>query len=106
MEWFNQTAATHFGLDSERDVLQHFGNLVRDPGFANYMAARDFSRDVIMPGRADHTAKPVKLSVHLHPYGQGRILLLSRDITAVEQAEASRAVPARARATGMRIPRR
>jgi two-component system phosphate regulon sensor histidine kinase PhoR len=35
-------------------------------------------------------SKPVKLSVHLHPYGEGRVLLLSRDITAVEQAEAMR----------------
>ena len=33
---------------------------------------------------------PVRLSVHLHPYGEGRSLLLSRDITAVEQAEAMR----------------
>jgi two-component system phosphate regulon sensor histidine kinase PhoR len=30
------------------------------------------------------------LSVNLHPYGDGRLLLLSRDITAVEQAEAIR----------------
>jgi two-component system phosphate regulon sensor histidine kinase PhoR len=43
-----------------------------------------------MPGRAHSSTKPVKLSVQLHPYGQGRSLLLSRDITAVEQAEAMR----------------
>ena len=29
MEWFNHTAAVHFGFDLQRDVLQHFGNLVR-----------------------------------------------------------------------------
>jgi two-component system phosphate regulon sensor histidine kinase PhoR len=28
--------------------------------------------------------------VLLHPYGEGRLLLLSRDITALEQAEAMR----------------
>ena len=90
IEWFNQTAANHFGFDVQRDLLQHFGNLVRDPGFASYFAAQDFSGDVVMPGRDSSAAKPVKLSVNMHPYGQGRSLLLSRDITAVEQAEAMR----------------
>ncbi len=90
IEWFNQTAASHFGFDARRDLLQHFGNLVRDPGFANYYAAHDFDHDVVMPGRESTSSKPVKLSVHLHPYGEGRNLLLSRDITAVEQAEAMR----------------
>jgi two-component system phosphate regulon sensor histidine kinase PhoR len=90
IEWFNETAGVHFGFDARRDMLQHFGNLVRDPGFAAYYGARDFRRDVIMPGRESTSSKPVKLSVHLHPYGEGRSLLLSRDITAVEQAEAMR----------------
>ena len=90
IEWFNQTAGAHFGFDARRDMLQHFGNLVRDPGFAAYYAARDFRRDVIMPGRDSTSSKPIKLSVHLHPYGEGRTLLLSHDITSVEQADAMR----------------
>ncbi len=90
IEWFNQSAGQHFGLDPKRDLLQHFGNLVRDPGFADYLVAADFRRDVLMPGRANTETKPVRLSVHIHPYGDGRSLLLSRDVTAVEQAEAMR----------------
>ncbi|HCX80444.1 MAG: phosphate regulon sensor histidine kinase PhoR [Curvibacter sp. RIFCSPHIGHO2_12_FULL_63_18] len=90
IEWFNQIAGAHFGFDVRRDLLQHFGNLVRDPEFAAYFSDRDFSRDVVMPGRDSTSAKPVRLSVQLHPYGEGRSLLLSRDITAVEQAEAMR----------------
>ena len=90
IEWFNQTAADHFGFDVRRDLLQHFGNLVRDPGFAAYMFAHNFLNDVTMPGRENSSSKPVTLSVQLHPYGDGRLLLLSRDITAVEQAEAMR----------------
>jgi two-component system phosphate regulon sensor histidine kinase PhoR len=90
IEWFNQTAAEHFGFDSTRDMLQHIGNLVRDPGFAAYLTARNFLHDVTMPGRDSKASKPIKLSVHMHPYGKGRVLLLSRDITAVEQAEAMR----------------
>jgi two-component system phosphate regulon sensor histidine kinase PhoR len=90
IEWFNQTAAAHFGLDAPRDLLQHFVNLVRDPGFANYFAGRDFRQDALMPGRQSTPSRPVNLSVHIHPYGEGRSLLLSRDVTAVEQAEAMR----------------
>ena len=90
IEWFNQTAASHFGFERERDLSQHIGNLVRDPGFANYLANRDFSRDVVMPGNANSPTRPVKLATHLHRYAQGRFLLLSRDITAVEQAEVMR----------------
>ena len=90
IEWFNQTAADHFGFDVRRDLLQHFGNLVRDPGFAAYFAAHNFLHGVNMPGRVSSSAKPVTLSVNLHAYGDGRLLLLSRDITAVEQAEAMR----------------
>lgn len=90
IEWFNQTAATHFGLEPQRDMLQHLGNLVRDPGFAGYFASRDYLRELVMPGRASTPSRPVSLSVHLHPYGEGRLLLLSRDVTALEQAEAMR----------------
>ena len=42
------------------------------------------------PGPRSAPSRPVKLSVQLHPYGEGRKLLLSRDVTAVEQAEMMR----------------
>jgi two-component system phosphate regulon sensor histidine kinase PhoR len=90
IEWFNQTAALHYGLDAQRDLLQHFGNLVRDPGYANYFSSQNYSSELLMPGRQSTPAMPVNLSVQLHPYGDGRLLLLSRDVTAVEQAEAMR----------------
>jgi two-component system, OmpR family, phosphate regulon sensor histidine kinase PhoR len=90
IEWFNQTAAAHFGLDAQRDMLQHFGNLVRDPAYAAYAAGHDTLQEVTMPGRGHSPSRPIRLSVHLHPYGDGRRLLLSRDVTALEQAEAMR----------------
>ena len=90
IEWFNQMAGSHFGFEAHRDLQQHFGNLVRDPGFAVYYAGNDYQRDVVMPGRESTPTRPVKLAVHLHPYGEGRLLLLSRDITALEQADAMR----------------
>jgi two-component system phosphate regulon sensor histidine kinase PhoR len=90
IEWCNQTAGQHFGFDAERDLAQSIGNLLRDPAFAAYWNGRDFSREVAMPGPAGTVSRPVRLSVHVHPYGEGRKLMLSRDITAVEQAEAMR----------------
>jgi len=90
IEWCNQMAAAHFGLDPQRDRMQTIGNLVRDPAFVGYLAARNFETSLTMPGRDSTPSHPVTLSVQLHRYGDGRKLLLSRDITALEQAEAMR----------------
>lgn len=90
IEWCNGTAAQHFDFDARRDLLQHIGNLVRDPGFAAYHASGDYLREVVLEGRSSSATRPIRVSVHLHPYGDGRKLLLSRDVTALEQAEAMR----------------
>ena len=90
IEWFNQTAASHLGLDPQRDLLQHLVNLVRDPAFTTYVNAGDYHGSVTMPGRSHSSSLPVRISVQLHDYGKGRRLLLSRDITMFEQAEAMR----------------
>jgi two-component system, OmpR family, phosphate regulon sensor histidine kinase PhoR len=90
IEWCNQTAAEQFGFDAQRDVQQQVGNLVRDPAFAAYYASGDYTGAIAITGRDDTPARPVKLSVQLHPYGAGHKLLLSRDITALEQADAMR----------------
>ena len=90
IEWCNHIAVEHFGFDAQRDVLQHITNLVRNPDFRAYIALGDFSHYVVIPGSASTPARPVKLSVHVHSYGNQRKLLLSRDITAVELAEAMR----------------
>lgn len=90
IEWCNQIAAAHFGIDAERDLLQSIGNLVRHPDFSAYFASRDPGAGVLLDGRHSTPSHPVRLSVQLHPYGAGRNLLLSHDVTALEQAEAMR----------------
>jgi two-component system phosphate regulon sensor histidine kinase PhoR len=90
IEWSNQTAAQHLGIDPARDRDQLIGNLLRDPVFTAYYNSREYSHEVSVIGRDSTPARPMKLSIHLHPYGQGRKLLLSRDITGVEQAEVMR----------------
>lgn len=90
IEWCNDTAAGHLGLDPIKDRMQHIVHLVRDPVFARYFSQSDHASDVIMEGRSSSAVSSQKLSVQLHAYGEGRSLLLTRDITAVAQAEAMR----------------
>ena len=90
IEWCNDIAADHFGIDPQRDLLQHMGNLVREPAFSAYYASKNHEREVKLIGRHNTPAHPVKLSVQLHPYGNGHQLMLSRDITALAQADAMR----------------
>ncbi len=88
--WCNQTAAGHFGFDAQRDNLQLVGNLVRDPDFTAYLAGGDFSREVVIHARSGAGSRSARVSVQLHPYGDGHKLLLSRDVTALEQADTMR----------------
>ena len=90
IEWCNQTAAEHFGFDATRDVQQHIGNLVRDPAFTAYVSSADQGQPVTIVGRSNTASRPVRIAVQLHPYGAGRMLLLSNDVTAREQAETMR----------------
>ena len=90
IEWCNDTAAAQFGLDGERDLQQHILNLVREPDFSAYFHGRNFAQDVVLAAPGSTPARPLKLAVRLHPYGEGRLLLLSRDVTALEQAEIMR----------------
>lgn len=90
IEWCNLTAASHFGLNPSKDISQYLVNLVRDPDFKTYLATEDFSNAVLIAGKTIVDNRPSKLSVHIHPYGQGKKLLLSNDVTAIEAAESMR----------------
>ena len=90
IEWCNQTAADHLGVDPQRDLMQHVTNLVREPAFLSYLNAAEFDLEVQINGYGASPAKPVQISVHIHPYGKERRLMLTRDVTAVQQAEAMR----------------
>jgi two-component system phosphate regulon sensor histidine kinase PhoR len=90
IEWCNETASEHFGFDPKRDLMQHLPNLLRDPRFSSYLAGEDHGHEVVMMGPRSTASRPVSLAVRLHGYGEGRKLLLSRDVTALEQAETMR----------------
>jgi two-component system phosphate regulon sensor histidine kinase PhoR len=90
IEWCNQTAATHLGIHPVRDVMQRVGNLLRDPIFTAYMALDNPTEAVVMAGHKHRLERPVRISVQRHRYGEGKQLLLTRDVTLLEQAEAMR----------------
>ena len=90
IDWCNDTAAVHLGLDVKKDRLQHIVHLVRDPLFTRYFAQDNHTSEVLIDGRSTSVSNLRKLSVQLHKYGDGRLLLLSRDVTEVVKAEAMR----------------
>lgn len=90
IEWCNLTAASHFGLNPAKDISQHITNLVRDPDFKTYLAAEDYVNDVTISGKNNSSNRASRLAVHVHRYGEGKKLLLSNDVTAIEAAESMR----------------
>ncbi|HEY0665885.1 MAG TPA: phosphate regulon sensor histidine kinase PhoR [Gallionella sp.] len=87
IEWCNPLAQQLFDLDPEQDIMQDITYLVRQPEFVDYLHASNFSSPLIMrPARHDDRV----LSIKLIPYGEGKRLLIIRDITQFERIEAMR----------------
>jgi two-component system, OmpR family, phosphate regulon sensor histidine kinase PhoR len=90
IEWCNLTAAQHLGIDPQRDIGQYVRNLVRHPSFTAYMDTGDFGREIEVDGPGQRPTQPRKISLQVHPYGDQRRLMLTRDVTAVQLAESMR----------------
>ena len=90
IQWCNQTAAKHLGIDPNLDSQQLIGNMLRSPAFSSYVSAKSFDHEIIIEGRLHRVDRPHKVGIQLFPYGEGRLLLLSRDVTSIEQAEVMR----------------
>jgi two-component system phosphate regulon sensor histidine kinase PhoR len=87
IEWCNEGAARHFGLDQRSDIGRPVTNLVRQPEFVAYVSAEDYAHTI--PLRSEHGGG-LTLSVQIIPYGEAQKLLLSRDITRFERVETMR----------------
>jgi two-component system phosphate regulon sensor histidine kinase PhoR len=82
--WCNDSAESHFNIDADSDVRQPILNLARQPEFAQYASARDFSAPLeLRTGREDGLV----LSVQFVPYEEQQWLLLSRDVTQAARLE-------------------
>ncbi|AGX86775.1 phosphate regulon sensor histidine kinase PhoR [Candidatus Symbiobacter mobilis] len=90
IDWCNQRACVHFGLDAQRDIGQAISHLVRDPEFLTFLTDAHSGRELVMPARAQASQHPISLSVQAYPYAQGKWLLLSRDVTTDRRSQAMR----------------
>jgi two-component system phosphate regulon sensor histidine kinase PhoR len=72
------------------DLQQLIGNMLRNPIFTDYVNSKSYDHEIIIEGRLHQVDRPHKVGIQLFPYGDGRMLLLSRDVTLIEQAETMR----------------
>ena len=87
IEWLNRAAARLLGLRQGQDHGQVIANLVRNPGFAAWLADAD-------EGEPFELDSPVsdgqRLLLRAVPYGSGKRMLMVRDITRLHALEQMR----------------
>ncbi|KAF0813998.1 Phosphate regulon sensor protein PhoR [Andreprevotia sp. IGB-42] len=84
IEWCNQAASVHLGIDRIADIWQVVTNILRQPSLREYLRTQDFAHPLML-----RTARPTEqvLSVQLVPFDSTRKLLLSRDITQLDRVQ-------------------
>jgi two-component system phosphate regulon sensor histidine kinase PhoR len=87
VDWCNEAARDHLGIDPERDRGQPVVNFVRAPEFVEYLRERDFAQQVRVPA---HGTPPRVLALQIVDFGAEEHLLLSQDVTGTERLEAMR----------------
>ena len=85
IEWANNVAADHLGLDPVRDRQQRVTNLVRAPAFVAHLQGGRLGESLVIPSPRGGT-----LSIVVRTYGEGMKLVLTQDITERERNEAMR----------------
>lgn len=85
--WCNRVAEQHLGLRGERDVGLLVTNLIRLPGFAEFIASAMEGASLLYrpPERKGRV-----LSIEAIRFGRDRKLLISFDVTQIERAETVR----------------
>ncbi|KWR79992.1 phosphate regulon sensor histidine kinase PhoR [Cupriavidus sp. IDO] len=88
IEWCNDVAEQHFGLSARRDVRQRITHLIRRPEFVHYLTRQRFDDPLLMRDMGEH--KHSVIAVQILPYGDNRKLVITQDITKLENTEAMR----------------
>ncbi len=87
IEWFNLKAGQHFALDRSRDLGVPVTNLVRHPEFVACLhAPQDDGPLVLRPSRRPG----LTLQLQVIPFGDGRRMVLSRDVSQLARLETMR----------------
>ena len=85
--WCNSQARHLLGLQWPMDKGQRLDNLIRYPQFSQYLAAREFDQVILIPSPAN---EEILLENRIISYGENQYLLVSRDITRLNQLEEMR----------------
>jgi two-component system phosphate regulon sensor histidine kinase PhoR len=88
VEWCNPSAELHLGLDATRDIGSRITNLVRQPEFVAFLS--DDPDGTPLRLKFTRGERELVLSLQIVPYGRDQKLLMSRDITRIEQVETVR----------------
>jgi len=86
MDWCNDAAREHLGLDPERDRGKPIVNVVRAPEFVAYLRAGNFSEALRLRSPGSTRA----LALQVVSFGDEDHILLSQDVTGAEMVEAMR----------------
>ena len=86
LDWCNDAAREHLGLDPERDRKQPVVNVVRSPEFVEYLRAREFAEALRLQGPGG----VLSIALQIVDFGDREHLLLSQDVTGTERVEAMR----------------
>ena len=87
IDWCNPASRKYMGLDCERDRGQFIRYLLRQAHFLEFLDAADYSRRLVCKSPIN---REITLSLQLVPFGEGKKLLVARDITDLERVDAMR----------------
>ncbi|HUX31267.1 MAG TPA: phosphate regulon sensor histidine kinase PhoR [Thiobacillus sp.] len=87
IDWCNPASRKYMGLDCERDRGQFVRYLLRQAHFLDFLDAADYSRRLVCKSPVN---RELTLSLQLVPFGEGKKLLVARDITDLERVDTMR----------------
>ena len=87
IQWCNPASRKYLGLDCQRDRGQFVRYLLRQAHFLEFFDAVDYSRRLVCKSPLN---REITLSIQLVPFGEGKKLLVARDITDLERVDAMR----------------
>jgi two-component system phosphate regulon sensor histidine kinase PhoR len=87
IEWINEKAEQHFGLNHLSDVGHSLVGLVRHPELLRYLEAGPPDEPLVIPSPRRPSTR---LMIQRVPFAEDRQMLVSRDITQIEKLETMR----------------
>lgn len=88
IDWCNEVAEKHLGINSKRDAMQHITHLLRKPTFVQYINGRSYEDSIELTEMGPQL--DLILSLQIFPYGSNMKLILTQDITQRKQNESMR----------------